>query len=359
MGLFKQEDEFSSINNTNNNLLDLEGKQPLEYFYKNINPGFGGFEIRYFDVVYAVDLSTIKTLSENYGADLESIDASVPPTYNQFMRKGNIDVEKFYDTAFRMVNKFISEENEILIPRVYFISYDKKYLKTNNPIGVLLNPIQSINIMRVDPVSNQDVDHAYKISSYIIKNSEYIEYLKYLENSTDPDIDRINHIKIWDTKTIIYENKFVILIDKCKCLFNGYKDNNTELINLFDEIKFNNKTNLFTAYLKSLLNNNSIYTFKRYEISSRQDSYSKENVSIYSSVNDSYLIDHGSKYEYYNNDKYVEVNDNGDIVKNSNTIEDRLPLVINKNGTNIQLLSIIILLLAISIIIYTILLHIS
>ena len=46
------------------------------------------------------------------------------------------------------------------------------------------------------------------------------------------------------------------------------------------------------------------------------------------------------------------------MVSNSNTIEDRLPIVISKNGTNIQLLSIIILLLAISLIIYTILLYI-
>ena len=359
MGLFKQEDEFSSINNTSNNLLDLEGKQPLEYFYRNINPGFGGFEIRYFDVIYAVDLSTIKTLSENYGSDLESIDISEPPTYNQFMRKSDIDVEKFYDCSFRIVNKFIERENEIILPRIYFISYDEKYLKTNDPIGVLLNPIPSINIMRVDPISNQDVDHAYKISSYTIKNSEYIEYLKDLENSTDPDIDRINHIKIWDTTTIVYENKFAILLDKCKCLFNGYKDNNTELINLFDKIKSNSQNNIFTDYLKSLLNDKNIYIFKRHEILSHQDSYSKESVSIYSSVNDSYLIDHGSKYEYYNHDKYVEVDDIRDMVKNSNIIEDRLPIVINKNGANIQLLSIIILLLAISIIIYTVLLNFS
>ena len=105
-----------------------------------------------------------------------------------------------------------------------------------------------------------------------------------------------------------------------------------------------------------------MYIVSRDEIFSHQDAYNREVVSLYSAANvsdikDLYLLGHGSEYKYYKNDEYVEVDDIRDMVSNSNTIEDRLPIVISKNGTNIQLLSIIILLLAISLIIYTILLY--
>ena len=152
------------------------------------------------------------------------------------------------------------------------------------------------------------------------------------------------------------------MIDKCKCLFNGYNDKNDEMVDMFDRVKSNIKGNLLLSYFKTLLASKQVYIFSRYEIFSHQDSYSREIVSLYSAANvsdikDLYLLGHGSEYKYYKNDKYVEVNDIRDMVSNSNTIEDRLPIVISKNGTNIQLLSIIILLLAISLIIYTILLY--
>jgi hypothetical protein len=132
---------------------------------------------------------------------------------------------------------------------------------------------------------------------------------------------------------------------------------------MFDRVKSNIKGNLLLSYFKTLLAAKQVYIFSRYEIFSSQDSYNREIVSLYSAANvsdikDLYLLGHGSEYKYYKNDEYVEVNDIRDMVNNSNTIEDRLPIVINKNGTNIQLLSILILLVAIALIVYTVLLYI-
>ena len=167
-----------------------------------------------------------------------------------------------------------------------------------------------------------------------------------------------------DIKLDCDENKLIIMIDKCKCLFNGYKDNNDEMVDMFDRVKSNIKGNLLLSYFKTLLASKQVYIFSRYEIFSHQDSYSREVVSLYSAANvsdikDLYLLGHGSEYKYYKNDKYVEVDDIRDMVSSSNIIENRLPIVINKNknGTNIQLLSILILLVAISLIIYTVLLY--
>lgn len=362
MTLFKQGDEVL----TNDDLLDFATQTPIKYFYKDIDPGFGGIKVKYFDVIYAVDLKTIQALSENYSNDLEAIDSDVHPDFVQFMNKSNIDIEEFFNTAFRILNNFVEHIWVRIIPRIYFISYSKEYLDSKDPVGILMNPAPSIKIIRTDPVSNHDLDNIYKISTYKVKNSEYINYLKTLEVSTDPNNMKIYTIKIGevtrDIKLNCDEDRLVIMIDKCKCLFNGYNDKNDEMVDMFDRVKYNIKGNLLLSYFKTLLTSKQVYIFSRYEIFSHQDSYNREIISLYSAANvsdikDLYLLGHGSEYKYYKNDEYVEVNDIRDMVSNSNTIEDRLPIVISKNGTNIQLLSIIILLLAISLIIYTILLY--
>lgn len=362
MTLFKQGDEVL----TNNDLLDFSNSTPINSFYKDIDPGQGGVEIKYLDVIYAVDLKTIQALSDNYSNDLEAIDSDVHPDFVQFMNKADMDIERFFDTAFRILNNFVEHIWVRIIPRIYFISYSDKYLDRKDPVGILMNPVPSIKIIRTDPVSNHDLDNIYKISTYKVKNSEYINYLKTLEVSTDPNNMKIYTLKMGevtrDIKIDSDENKFVIMIDKCKCLFNGYKDTNDEMVDMFDRVKSNIKGNLLLSYFKTLLASKQVYIFSRYEIFSHQDSYSREIVSLYSAANvsdikDLYLLCHGSEYKYYKNDEYVEVNDIRDMVSNSNTIEDRLPIVISKNGTNIQLLSILILLVAISLIIYTILLY--
>ena len=69
-----------------------------------------------------------------------------------------------------------------------------------------------------------------------------------------------------------------------------------------------------------------------------------------------YLLGHGNEYKYYKNDEYVEVDDIRDMVSNPNLVM-RPVVICRKEGTNIQLLSIMILLVAVALIIYTILLY--
>ena len=218
MTLFKQGDEVL----TNNDLLDFSNSTPINSFYKDIDPGQGGVEIKYLDVIYAVDLKTIQALSDNYSNDLEAIDSDVHPDFVQFMNKSNIDIEEFFNTAFRILNNFVEHIWVRIIPRIYFISYSDKYLDCKDPVGILMNPVPSIKIIRTDPVSNHDLDNIYKISTYKVKNSEYINYLKTLEVSTDPNNMKIYTIKIGevtrDIKLNCDEDRLVIMIDKCKCL---------------------------------------------------------------------------------------------------------------------------------------------
>lgn len=364
MTLFKQGDELL----TNDDLLDFDKLTPIDSFYKNIDPGFGGVKIKYFDVIYAVDLKKIRILSDNYSDDLEAIDSKEPPNFTQFMSKADTNIETLFNTAFRILNNFVEHDNILIIPRIYFISYSEKYLDSKDPVGILMNPVPSIKIIRTDPVSNHDLDNIYKISAYKVKNSEYINYLKTLEVSIDPNNMKIYSIKMGevtrDIKLNCDENRLVIMIDKCKFLFNGYNDTNDELVDMFDRVKSNIKGNLLLSYFKTLLASKQVYIFSRYEIYSNPDSYNRETISLYSAANvsdikDLYLLGHGSEYKYYKNDGYVEVDDIRDMVSNSNIIENRLPIVINKNGTstNIQLLSIFIILVAVALIIYTILLY--
>lgn len=363
MTLFKQGDEVL----TNDDLLDFSNSTSINSFYKDIDPGQGGVEIKYLDVIYAVDLKTIQALSDNYSNDLEAIDSDVHPDFVQFMNKADMDIERFFNTAFRILNNFVEHIWVRIIPRIYFISYSEKYLDSKDPVGILMNPVPSIKIIRTDPVSNHDLDNIYKISTYKVKNSEYINYLKTLEVSTDPNNMKIYTLKMGevtrDIKLNCDEDRLVIMIDKCKCLFNGYNDKNDEMVDMFDRVKSNIKGNLLLSYFKTLLASKQVYIFSRYELFSHKDSYSREIVSLYSAANvsdikDLYLLGHGKEYKYYKNDEYAEVDDIRDMVANSNLVERRLPIVISrKEGTNIQLLSIMILLVAIALIVYTVLLY--
>ena len=359
MTLFKQGDELL----TNDDLLDFSKVTPIDSFYKNIDPGFGGVKVKYFDVIYAVDLKRIQALSDNYSDDLEATDSKEHPNFVQFMNKADMDIEVFFNTAFRILNNFVEHDGVLILPRIYFISYSEKYLDSKDPVGILMNPVPSLKIIRTDPISNHDSDNIYKISTYKVKNSEYINYLKTLEVSTDPNNMKIYSIKMGEVRRDIKlnydENRLVIMIDKCKFLFNGYNDTNDEMVDMFDRMKSNIKGNLLLSYFKMAIKH--VYIFSRYEIFSQPDSYNREVVSLYSAaitsdIKDLYLLGHGSEYKYYKNDEYVEVNDIRDMVSNSNIV--RRPVVISKNGENIQLLSILILLLAIALIVYTALLYI-
>lgn len=364
MGLFKQGEEFSVENNRN--LLDLLDYRPsLESFYKNMDPGYGGFETKYLDVIYAVNLKTIQALTENYSNGLEAIDSEDHPNFVQFMNKSDMDIERLFNTAFRMINKFIKHENTIIIPRIYFISYAKEYLEREDPIGVLMNPVQSINIIRTDPLANHYVDTMYKVSTYKVKNSEYVEYLKDLKNSKDPNNMNIECVQVGDIKRFIEssedESKLIILLDKCKCLFNGYKDNNEELLDILDKVKSDNQNNNLIDYLKTSLVDKQTYIFTRYEVFSHVDSYSNERVGIFSAghlpnIKNLFLSEHGHRHEYYKGNEYVEVNDIRDMVRNSSSIEDRLPIVINKNGANTQLITILAILVVITLLICAVIL---
>lgn len=360
MTLFKQGDELL----TNDDLLDFTTQTPIKYFYKDIDPGFGGIKVKYFDVIYAVDLKPIQALSENYSNDLEDMDSNEHPNFVQDMNRRDLDIEEFFNTAFRILNNFSEHDGVLIIPRIYFISYSEKYLDSKDPIGILMNPDPSIKIIRTDPVSNHDLDNIYKISTYKVKNSDYINYLKTLEVSTDPNNMKIYSLKMGEVRRDINlncdENRLAIMIDKCQRLFNGYTDNNDEMVDIFDKVKSNIKGNLLLSYFKTLLASKQVYIFSRYEIFSHQDSYSREIVSLYSAANvsdikDLYLLGHGNEYKYYKNAEYVEVDDIRDMVGNSNIV--RRPIIIRKDASNIELVSIIILLLAICLVIYTIIFY--
>lgn len=360
MTLFKQGDELL----TNDDLLDFTTQTPIKYFYKDIDPGFGGIKVKYFDVIYAVDLKSIQALSENYSNDLEDMDSNEHLNFVQDMNRRDLDIEEFFNTAFRILNNFSEYDGVLIIPRIYFISYSEKYLDSKDPIGVLMNPDPSIKIIRTDPVSNHDLDNIYKISTYKVKNSDYINYLKTLEVSTDPNNMKIYSLKMGEVRRDINlncdENRLAIMIDKCQRLFNGYTDNNDEMVDIFDKVKSNIKGNLLLSYFKTLLASKQVYIFSRYEIFSHQDSYSREIVSLYSAANvsdikDLYLLGHGNEYKYYKNAEYVEVDDIRDMVGNSNIV--RRPVIIRKDAPNIELANIIILLLAICLVIYTIIFY--
>lgn len=360
MTLFRQGDELL----TNDDLLDFTTQTPIKYFYKDIDPGFGGIKVKYFDVIYAVDLKTIQALSENYSNDLEDMDSNEYPNFVQDINRRNLDIEEFFNTAFRILNNFSEHDGALIIPRIYFISYSEKYLNSKDPIGVLMNPDPSIKIIRTDPVSNHDLDNIYKISTYKVKNSDYINYLKTLEVSTDPNNMKIYSLKMGEVRRDINlncdENRLAIMIDKCQRLFNGYTDNNDEMVDIFDKVKSNIKGNLLLSYFKTLLASKQVYIFSRYELFSHQDSYSREIISLYSAANvsdikDLYLLGHGSEYKYYKNDEYVEVDDIKDMVGNSNLVSR--PVIIRKDAPNIELASTIILLLAICLVIYTIIFY--
>lgn len=360
MTLFKQGDELL----TNDDLLGFTTQTLIKYFYKDIDPGFGGIKVKYFDVIYAVDLKSIQALSENYSNDLEDMDSNEHLNFVQDMNRRDLDIEEFFNTAFRILNNFSEHDGVLIIPRIYFISYSEKYLDSKDPIGILMNPDPSIKIIRTDPVSNHDLDNIYKISTYKVKNSDYINYLKTLEVSTDPNNMKIYSLKMGEVRRDINlncdENRLVIMIDKCQRPFNGHTDNNDEMVDIFDKVKSNIKGNLLLSYFKTLLASKQVYIFSRYEIYSNPDSYNREVVSLYSAANvsdikDLYLLGHGSEYKYYKNDEYVEVDDIRDMVGNSNIV--RRPVIIRKDAPNIELASIIILLLAICLVVYTIIFY--
>lgn len=321
MGLFTNEDIDDLEKEEIVNLSKIKNAESIETFFKEINTGFGGYEAKYIDVLYFVDPPTYRRIARNFNGDYNMTEESSPMTVEDYSKASHIPDNLIFDNAFRVINGHIKQEDvPLFIPRIYCVPYDKEYFSKEDPIGILYEPTRFSEIIKIDPLSNHDVDNVYKIETKKVRNSEYVEYIRYIRDSVaDSDLAGFDEVKINDNKKLVdgYDNdNFIIIADTCKTSLISRNTKDT-IYSIMDKIRNSTSNNILTSELLARVFLKHTYILSRGELYSPPECYPKEVVSIYNikysigldhGERTLYLIEVGSKEKTYNNISYIDKN---------------------------------------------------
>ena len=316
MGLFTKEniDDLEKEEIIN----QLKNAESIETFFKEINTGFGGYEAKYIDVLYFVDPPTYRRIARNFNGDYSMTEESSPMTVEDYSKASHIPDNLIFDNAFRVINGHIKQEEvPLFIPRIYCVPYDKDYFSKEDPIGILYESTRFSEVIRIDPLSNHDVDNVYKVETKKVRNSEYVEYIRYIRDSiADTGLAGFDEVKINNNKKLVdgYDNdNFVIIADTCKTSLTSH--NTKDIIySIMDKIRNSTSNNILASELLARVFLKDTYILSRGELSSPPECYPKEEVSIYNikySIGNCgertlYLIEVGSKEKTYSNTSYID-----------------------------------------------------
>lgn len=299
----------------------IKNAESIETFFKEINTGFGGNNAKYIDVLYFVDTPTYRRIARNFNGDYNMTEESSPMTVEDYSKASHIPDNLIFDNAFRVINAHIKQEDvPLFIPRIYCVPYDKDYFSKEDPIGILYEPTRFTEVIRIDPLSNHDVDNVYKIETKKVRNSEYIKYLHNIRYFGS-DLAGFNEVKINDNKKLIdsYDNdNFVIIADTCRTSLISRDTKNT-IYSIMDKIRNNNNNNTLACDLLARVFLKNTYILARGELYSPPEYYPKEEISIYDiqysigldhGERTLYLIEVGSKIKEYNSNSYIDESNN-------------------------------------------------
>lgn len=321
MGLFTNEDIDDLEKEEIIDQSKIKNAESIETFFKEINTGFGGYNAKYIDVLYFVDPPTYRRIARNFNGDYNMTEESSPMTVEDYSKASHIPDNLIFDNAFRVINAHIKQEDvPLFIPRIYCVPYDKDYFNKEDPIGILYEPTRFTEVIRIDPLSNHDVDNVYKIETKKVRNSDYIKYLHDIRYFGS-DLAGFDEVKINDNKKLVdsYDNdNFVIIADTCRT---GLISRNTKdtIYSIMDKIRNNNNNNTLACDLLARVFLKNTYILARGELYSPPEYYPKEEISIYDiqysigldhGERTLYLIEVGSKIKDYNSNSYIDESNN-------------------------------------------------
>lgn len=343
MGLFTNEDIDDLEKEEIIDQLEIQNAESIETFFKEINTGFGGYKARYIDVLYFVDPPTYRRIARNFNGDYTMTEESSPKTVEDYSKASHIPDNLIFDNAFRVINGHIKQEDvPCFIPRIYCVPYDKDYFSKEDPIGILYEPTRFTEIIRIDPLSNHDVDNVYKIETKKVRNSDYIKYLHDIRYFGS-DLAGFDEVKINDNKKLVdsYDNdNFVIIADTCRTSLISRNTKDT-IYSIMDKIRNNNNNNTLACDLLARVFLKNTYILARGELYSPPECYTKEEISIYDiqysigldhGERTLYLIEVGSKIKDYNSNSYIDESNNNpyniSCVDKINSIKETLIIAI-------------------------------
>lgn len=321
MGLFTNENIDDLGKEEIVNQTKIKNAESIETFFKEINTGFGGYKAKYIDVLYFVDSPTYRRIARNFNGDYNMTEESSPMTVEDYSKASHIPDNLIFDNAFRIINGHIKQEDvPCFIPRIYCVPYDKDYFGKEDPIGILYEPTRFTEVIRIDPLSNHDVDNVYKIETKKVRNSDYIEYIKYIRDSVaDSCLAGFDSVEINNNKKLVdgYDNdNFVIIADTCKTSLVSRNTKDT-IYSIMDKIRNNTSNNILASELLARVFLKNTYILSRAELYSPPECYPKEEISIYDiqytigldhGERTLYLIEVGSKEKTYSNTSYIDEN---------------------------------------------------
>lgn len=321
MGLFTNEDIDDLEKEEIIDHLKIKNAESIETFFKEINTGFGGYNAKYIDVLYFADPPTYRRIARNFNGDYNMTEESSPITVEDYSKASHIPDNLIFDNAFRIINGHIKQEDvPCFIPRIYCVPYDKDYFDKEDPIGILYEPTRFTEVIRIDPLSNHDVDNVYKIETKKVRNSEYIKYLHNIRYFGS-DLAGFDEVKINDNKKLVdsYDNdNFVIIADTCRTSLISRNTKDT-IYSIMDKIRNNNNNNTLACDLLARVFLKNTYILARGELYSPPECYPKEEISIYDiqysigldhGERTLYLIEVGSKIKDYNSNSYIDESNN-------------------------------------------------
>ena len=321
MGLFTNEDIDDLEKEEIIDQLKIKNAESIETFFKEINTGFGGYNAKYIDVLYFADPPTYRRIARNFNGDYNMTEESSPMTVEDYSKASHIPDNLIFDNAFRVINAHIKQEDvPLFIPRIYCVPYDKDYFSKEDPIGILYEPTRFTEVIRIDPISNHDVDNVYKIETKKVRNSDYIKYLHDIRYFGS-DLAGFDEVKINDNKKLVdsYDNdNFVIIADTCRTSLISRNTKDT-IYSIMDKIRNNNNNNTLACDLLARVFLKNTYILARGELYSPPECYPKEEISIYDiqysigldhGERTLYLIEVGSKIKEYNSNSYIDESNN-------------------------------------------------
>ena len=343
MGLFTNEDIDDLEKEEIINQPKIKNVESIETFFKEINTGFGGYKAKYIDVLYFADPPTYRRIARNFNGDYNMTEESSPMTVEDYSKASHIPDNLIFDNAFRVINAHIKQEDvPLFIPRIYCVPYDKDYFSKEDPIGILYEPTRFTEVIRIDPISNHDVDNVYKIETKKVRNSDYIKYLHDIRYFGS-DLAGFDEVKINDNKKLVdsYDNdNFVIIADTCRTSLISRNTKDT-IYSIMDKIRNSNNNNTLACDLLARVFLKNTYILARGELYSPPECYPKEEISIYDiqysigldhGERTLYLIEVGSKIKEYNSNSYIDESNNNPYnircVDKINSIKETLIITI-------------------------------
>ena len=321
MGLFTNEDIDGLEKEEIIDQPKIKNAESIETFFKEINTGFGGYNAKYIDVLYFADPPTYRRIARNFNGDYNMTEESSPKTVEDYSKASHMPDNLIFDNAFRVINGHIKQEDvPCFIPRIYCVPYDKDYFSKEDPIGILYEPTRFTEVIRIDPLSNHDVDNVYKIETKKVRNSDYIKYLHDIRYFGS-DLAGFDEVKINDNKKLVdsYDNdNFVIIADTCRTSLISRNTKDT-IYSIMDKIRNNNNNNALACDLLARVFLKNTYILARGELYSPPEYYPKEEISIYDmqysigldhGERTLYLIEVGSKIKEYNSNSYIDESNN-------------------------------------------------